>query len=118
MKIKIMEADKVAQIIEPILKDAKGITGYALAKNLRLIRSELKEYYDKKTELFTKYGKKDGAIIVIDKDSPNYQKFLEEMKVFENEEVNIEFRKIKEDEIISSGLNGEQMFLLNEYIIE
>ena len=118
MKLSIIDADNLTQIIEPMLKDAKGITAYALAKNLRLLATELREYHDTKMKLFQKYGVQDGDKITIDKNSENYQKFIDEFKMFEKEEVEIDFRILKEDDLKDCNLNGEQIYLLSKYFVE
>lgn len=118
MEIPIIKAEQLAQMLEGMLKDAKGITAYALAKNLRIIKTELQEYLDTKTKLFEQYGTREGDKITIAKDSPNFQKFMDEISIFEKENINFEFRKLKEEDLINSGLNGEQMYLLSEYFID
>lgn len=115
MIIKLLEAEQLGNNISSMLKDCKGITAYALSKDLRLIQTELKEYGDIKTNLFQKYGEslENGSMRIKEE---HMQEYIDEMKKFESETVEINFRTLKEEEIVDSGLTGEQMYLINQII--
>lgn len=115
--MKLSEAENLALALENMM-NAKGIVGYKIARNLRMINDELKEYYELKQELFRKYGTQDGDRIVIPKDSEGYPLFMEEIAPFEGQEVEFDFRMIKESELMESDLTAQQMYVLNEYMVE
>lgn len=112
--MKIKEADAIATMLGSMLQ-TKGIVGFKIARNYRMIQEELKEYTDKKRELFEKYGTEHEGNLIIDKGSENYPLFLEEMKPYNDQEVEFNFRLISEEELIDSGLTAEQMIILSNY---
>ena len=116
--MKLSQAETLAVNISQILKDSKGIVGYKLARNLRMINEELREYYEIKERLLRKYGTADGDTLMLSKDSANYPLFVEEMGKIADQEVNFVFRKISEEEIAESGLSGDQIYLLTDLLEE
>ena len=98
--------------------DEKGKVAVKIARNIRMIDDELKEYYQYEAELFKKYGEEKDGQLVIDKNSENYQKFLNEMQPLDNEEVSFNFRRFTDEELENSSLNVNQVLLLMEYMGE
>ena len=94
----------------------KGKVAVKIARNIRMIDDELKEYYQYEAELFKKYGEEKDGQLVIDKNSDNYQKFLNEMQPLDNEEVSFNFRRFTDEELENSSLNVNQVLLLMEYM--
>lgn len=115
MKLNIIEAEKLANDINSMLPKANGIVAYALSKNLRILTTELTEYGKIKSDLFQKYGEtlENGNMRIKDE---NISTFMEQMKQFEHEDINVELRTLKESEVIESGLNGQDMFLIDKII--
>jgi len=98
--------------------DEKGKVAVKIARNIRMIDDELKEYYQYEAELFKKYGEEKDGQLVIDKNSENYQKFINEMQPLDNEEVSFNFRRFTDEELENSSLNVNQVLLLMEYMGE
>ena len=98
--------------------EEKGKVAVKIARNIRMIDDELKEYYQYEAELFKKYGEEKDGQLVIDKNSENYQKFLNEMQPLDNEEVSFNFRRFTDEELENSSLNVNQVLLLMEYMGE
>lgn len=96
--------------------ETKGVVGFKIARNLRMINDELREYYEYKQELFKKYGEEVDGNLVINKDSENYPLFISEIKQIAETEVNFDFRKITEDELIDSNLTAKQMAQIWELV--
>ena len=96
--------------------EEKGKVAVKIARNIRMIDDELKEYYQYEAELFKKYGEEKDGQLVIDKNSENYQKFLNEMQPLDNEEVSFNFRRFTDEELENSSLNVNQVLLLMEYM--
>ena len=94
----------------------KGKVAVKIARNIRMIDDELKEYYQYEAELFKKYGEEKDGQLVIDKNSENYQKFINEMQPLDNEEVSFNFRRFTDEELENSSLNVNQVLLLMEYM--
>lgn len=115
--MKIKQADNIANVLQSMLQ-TKGVVGYKIARNLRMINEELKEYNDLKTELFHKYGEVQGDSLIINKDSENYPLYLEEIKPYEEQEVEFNFRKFTEEELQNSDLTAQDMYFLSEYFME
>lgn len=115
--MKITQALLLQNILSTMLNQ-KGIVGYKIARNLRMINEELIEYNKQREELFKKYGTQEGDTLKIDKDSENYLLFLKEIKPFDDLEVEFNFLKITQDELMNSELTAEQMLILSDYIVE
>lgn len=113
----IKEADLMVQVLNTMLQ-IKGIVGYKIARNLRMINEELKEYNQIKQELFEKYGTEQDGKLIIDKFSDNYTNYLKEIAEYENQEVNFEFRKITDEELQNGDLTAEQILILSSYFEE
>ena len=113
-KMKIKQVEIIKSVLETML-DTKGIVGYKIARNLRMINEELIEYEEVKRELFRKYGREENNQLIIDRDSENYPLFLDELKPYQEQEVEFDFKKITEDELAESGLSANQMMFLMEY---
>ena len=112
----LLHADLLANNISKMLKDAKGSTADAVARNLRMWNTERTEFHNAKKEAFEKYGTREGDSLVIKPE--NMDKYIDEMKKFEGEEIPFNPRTLKEEELIDSGLNGEQIYQLMQDIIE
>lgn len=115
--MKLSQADTLLNILTTMLQ-TKGIVGFKIARNYRMINDELKEFNEKKLELFQKYGKEEDGKLIIDKDSENYPLFLQEIKPYEDQEVEFNFRMITEGELANSELTAQQMLILSEYMVE
>lgn len=115
--MKYSQAENLAMNLSTML-DTKGIVGFKIARNLRMINDELQEYYQFKEELFKKYGEEVDGNLVVKKDSENYPLFADELKKIADTEVNFDFRKITEEELIDSGLSAKQMSLIWELVDE
>lgn len=113
--MKISQAENLA-IALGTLNDIKGIVGFKIARNLRMINDELREYYQFKAELFKKYGEEKDGQLMINKESENFPLFMKELKPLMETEVNFDFRRITEEELIDSGLTSGQMTLIWEMV--
>lgn len=115
--MKLSQAESLALVLTGML-DTKGIVGFKIARNLRMLNDELKEFNEKKMELFQKYGEEKDGQLIIDKGSKNYPLYLEEIKPYEEHEVEFNFRIITEEELSNSELTAEQMYVLSDYMVE
>lgn len=113
--MKLSQAEQIKMVLETML-DTRGIVGYKIARNLRMINEELVEYLKFKRELFEKYGRAENNQLIIDKE--NEPMFLAELKPFAEQEVEFNFRTITEEELEQSNLNASQMMFLMEYFEE
>lgn len=97
------------------LLETKGSCGLKIARNLRMIQDELKEYYQRKEELFKKYGEEKDGQLIVDKSSPNFEEFMKQLNELDLD-VEFPFRKITEQELIDSGLSAKQMAIIWEMV--
>lgn len=111
------QAEKLLNDLSTML-DVKGITGFKIARNMRMIQDELKEYIQFKEGLFRKYGEEKDGQLFVNKDNPNIVDFLAELEKLNQQEVNFDFRKITEDELAESGLTAGQMALIWEWLVD
>lgn len=114
--MKIKQADELAFILNTMLQ-VKGIVGYKIARNLRMINDELKEYNEIKMDLFRKYGTEKDGNLIIEKGSENYPLYLEEIEPYENQEVSFDFKTITDEELQNGDLTAEQVLILSEYFM-
>lgn len=110
-----LQAETLALNLQTML-DTKGITGFKIARNLRMIQDELREYIQFKEGLFRKYGEEKDGQLIVDKDSPNASEFLKELDKLNSQEVHFDFRKITEEELAESGLTAKQISLIWEMV--
>ena len=111
--MKLSQAESLAIELSSML-NAKGIVGYKIARNLRMINDELKEYHQIKADLFRKYGREADGQLVIDKGSDGYPLYLQEIAPIESEEISFNFRAFTDEELEQSDLTGRQMMFLME----
>jgi len=112
-----LQAETLALDLQTML-DVKGITGFKIARNLRMIQDELREYVQFKEGLFRKYGEEKDGQLIVDKDSPNASDFMKELGKLNQQEVQFDFRKITEDELAESGLTAGQMGKIWEWMVD
>ena len=111
------QAEKLLNDLSTML-DVKGITGFKIARNMRMIQDELKEYVQFKEGLFRKYGEEKDGQLFVNKDNPNIVEFLAELEKLNQQEVHFDFRKITEEELAESGLTAGQMALIWEWLVD
>ena len=109
MKTTNLEAWNTLQSAAEI--NESGKLGFAIAKNMRKLADELKEYDAKRNELIQKYGVSmgDGRFSL----SPeNAAKFQEEMEEYDGIEFEFIPMTVSEEVFCSGNLNSSQMFTL------
>lgn len=116
--MKLYEATNIYEITKGIIEDNdSNITSLSKFKLLGIIRSFSGIYtdYDQtRQDLVKKYGEpvlddegnKTGNI-EIKKDSENMDKFVEEMNILRNQNIDVEFTSMTVDELFSLGLSAE-----------
>ena len=116
--MKLYEATNIYEITKGIIENkVSNITSLSKFKLLGIIRSFSGIYtdYDQtRQDLVKKYGEpvldKEGnktGNIEIKKDSENMDKFVEEMNVLRNQNIDVEFTSMTVDELFSLGLSAE-----------
>ena len=122
MKYTNQEMDSMLNALQPIL-ERRDVIGYAAARNARILRTELTEYYKLRDELVAKYGEveidengnKTGQIS-ISVTSPNFPQFVDEMERYATITHEPEIFKIKFEEAIGQ-LSGTEL-LACEWMFE
>lgn len=116
--MKLYEATNIYEITKGIIENKDSdITSLSKFKLLGIIRSFSGIYtdYDQtRKDLVKKYGEpvldnegnKTGNI-EIKKDSENMDKFVEEMNVLRNQNIDVEFTSMTVDELFNLGLSAE-----------
>lgn len=116
--MKLYEATNIYEITKGIIENNdSNITSLSKFKLLGIIRSFSGIYtdYDQtRQDLIRKYGEpvlddegnKTGNI-EIKKDSENMDKFVEEMNILRNQNIDVEFTSMTVDELFSLGLSAE-----------
>lgn len=116
--MKLYEATNIYEITKGIIENKDSdITSLSKFKLLGIIRSFsgiYTDYEQTRQDLVKKYGEpvlddegnKTGNI-EIKKDSENMDKFVEEMNVLRNQNIDVEFTSMTVDELFSLGLSAE-----------
>ena len=115
--MKLAQAELLSIALNSLM-DEKGSVGLKLLRNKRMIDDELKEYYEFKQALFKKYGEELDGNLVVSKDSPDFDKFVAELKPLEEQEIEFNFRKITEEELAESNLSAKQMGIIWEWMVD
>jgi hypothetical protein len=116
--MKLYEATNIYEITKGIIENKdSNITSLSKFKLLGIIRSFsgiYTDYEQTRQDLVKKYGEpvldKEGnktGNIEIKKDSENMDKFVEEMNVLRNQNIDVEFTSMTVDELFSLGLSAE-----------
>lgn len=89
----------------------KGKLGFAIAKNMRKLNDELREYFAKRDELIQEYGEKqDGDQYRIPPEAA--QKFIDELREYDEIPFDFEPQTIDEEAFASGSLTSDQMYAL------
>ena len=109
MKITNLEAWSCVQMISGVKETGK--LGFAIAKNARKLKDELKEYDAKRDELIEKYGTAlgDGRFNLT---SENASMLQEEMAEYDSIEFEFEPLKVSEEVFCGGNLTSDQMYML------
>ena len=112
------EMDTMVNNLEPVLEQRNKI-GYAAARNTRILRTELQEFYQFRDKLIMQYGDyekdEDGNPLTqpsISPTSPNFVKFLEELAPFGDTKHEIDIFTVPMDEAIGV-LSGSEILALD-----
>lgn len=131
--MKLYEATNIYEITKGIIENNdSNITSLSKFKLLGIIRSFSGIYtdYDQtRQDLVKKYGEpvlddegNETGNIEIKKDSENIDKFVEEMNILRNQNIDVEFTSMTVDELFSLGLSAESytifMPIVEEWFIK
>lgn len=118
MKFSNIKMEMMLEALKPILPHRDKI-GYIAARNTRIIKDTLTEYFTFKQDLISKYGERDKdengnetGTVSISPTSSNFQEFIKEFDSIKNIEHNVELMTIPYEEVIGL-LNGEEILELD-----
>ena len=113
MILKMQQALLYLQQIEQ-LPQATGKVGYAIYKNITILNNATKEFRQMQNDLIKKYGQNNS----INEQSPNWQKFVQELKPLLDIECDVNLFQISEDEIYNEVFTPQDYFVLHEIIVK
>ena len=113
MILKMQQALWYLQQIEQ-LPQATGKVGYAIYKNITILSNATKEFRQMQNDLIKKYGQNNS----INEQSPNWQKFVQELKPLLDIECDINLFQISEDEIYNEVFTPQDYFVLHEIVVK
>ena len=113
MKLKSIEMENMIEQLKQLLSHRDKI-GYVAARNTRILKEALTEYFIFKNDLIKKYGNedKDTNTIYIEPTSPNFSDFLKEFEEIGNIEHDIDIMTIPYEDAIGL-LNGNEILSLD-----
>ena len=89
----------------------KGKLGFTIAKNMRKLNEEMKEYFAKRDDLIRKYGQhQDGDQYRIPPES--VQAFIDELKEYDDIAFDFDPQTISENDFCNGSLTSDQMYAL------
>ena len=94
-----------------------GKLGFAIAKNTRKLESELKEFIEKRKELFLKYGSKndDGSLAI---ETNRIKDFLNDFDAYASMEFEFQPQLVDQETFCSGSLTSDQMYVLDWMVKE
>lgn len=118
MKYTNIQLQTYFDILNSIASKATGKLAYIITRNARKIFEELQEYTKIRNDKLYQYGEKRGNQLFLSANSPNYQKFLTEMAEYDEIELELDFLKVKPEDLYTSNLNAIEMdqisFMIND----
>ncbi|MCD8208538.1 MAG: hypothetical protein LUD72_11415 [Bacteroidales bacterium] len=84
-----------------------GKLGYAIARNLRLLKTEATEYIQLRSELFQKYGIQNGSQWRIPPE--NIEEYIKELGDIPSIDHEVNVFKVSEEDFVSGSLTAAQM---------
>lgn len=110
--------DNLSSLVE-ISDKVTGKIGYAVSYNIRKLTNEIPEYEKMRDELINKYGEKDETGQVgIKIGSEAYEKYMSEMKQYDDIEFDINIIMVKPEDLESSDLTAKEMLGMSFMIDE
>ena len=123
MKLKNIQMEMMLESLRPILPHRDKV-GYFAARNTRILRDVLTEYFQFKQELIKKYGEpdvdengKERDTISVKFDSPKFKDFQKEFDKIKDIEHDVDLMIMPYDEVIGL-LNGEEILKLDWMLTE
>lgn len=113
MKIKMSQAVQYLMNLRKI-PATTGKVGYSIYRNISLLESATKEFQKMQEDLILKYGE-NGEI---SQDSPNFDKYVEEIKVLLNLDCDVNMFLIDEDEMYNETLSSSDYLILHNIIVK
>ena len=114
--MKTLEAYNLLNFLNNISKQCIGKLGYAVARNIRVLNTELTEFQNERNELIRKYGTKEGDNIFIEAGSEAFFKFQNEMKQYESLDLDIPLMKVDREVLEGSDLSADILLVLSNYM--
>lgn len=109
--MKLKNADAYHSFLVMQQSKESGMLGFAIAKNMRKLANELVEYDGKRNELIRKYGTPvEGEQYQFT--AENSRRFFEEMKPFDELEIEFEPMTVTEEVFVGGNLTSDQMYSL------
>lgn len=116
--MKTSTANSLLSFLNNISKKCNGKLGFAVARNIRILSTELTEYHNQRNELIKKYGTEKGDQIIIENGSKEHADFIKEMKEYEDIELEINLMKVDEETLSNSDLSADIMVILINYMVD
>lgn len=113
MKIRMDKAVEYLMLLNQ-MPPVTGKVGYAIYRNINLLDSATKEFQKMRNDLIEKYGE-DGSI---NQNSPNFQKFVEELDPLLEIECDVDFFMIDEDEMYNDALSYKDYMVLEQILVK
>lgn len=112
--------EKILQYVDTLGKcdSVTGFPGMIIAITRRKMSDEIAEYVQEKQRIFKRYGQKKDNGWIIPKDSPDFQKAMDEIMQVATYQTNVDIPQFSEEEFIqkfqSDSLTAENYSILYE----
>lgn len=109
----------IAEDVLNKLADKQGLkakTSFALAMNIKALSEPIHTFENVKNDLIRKYGEKEKEgedTYIVNKDSKNFDKFVEEYRSLMETEIDVKIKKIKIEELDGTGLSPNEFIAIS-----
>ena len=91
----------------------RGVVSYRLAKLSKQVKELFKDFNDTRETIFRKYAEEVDGEIKVDKDSESFKKIEAELTEVLEEEVNLDFKKIKVSDMVNTDISPNDFEMLS-----
>lgn len=116
--------EKILQYVDALgrCNSVTGFPGMIIAITRRKMSEEIKEYVMEKQRIFEKYGQKQNDGWIIQKDSPNFQKAMQEIIQIATYQTDVDVPKFSEEEFFqkfqSDSITAENYGILYDIFVK
>lgn len=115
--MKTSQAENLLNILNTF-SNVKGHLGYVLAYNADKLEKELSVFLKFKNDLIVKYGEEKDGNYSLNGASENFPKFMEELTPLLDDDVDVDLKKVTEEDLENADLTMAQSRFIRSNFME